>query len=293
MTSHLSILNPLAWSSTTYFILIAVTFLQHFRISPSAKPLVRFLRETLLIVPAILFYFLVRGLVAPDTAQAMRHARRIIHFERWLGIYWEPAIQHRFIAHHTLVDLGNWVYIWAHWPLLSLIIIWLVLAHHDAYPRYRNAMMISGIIGMTIFLLYPVAPPRLVPNQGFTDTVTVYSQSYRILQPPALVDPFASMPSLHFGWDLLMGLAVIREARFWSVKVLGMLMPVAMLAAIVVTGNHYIVDALAGGSIVIVAIAAADQLDHQELRSRLRMISHRPSTSPKHEIEMSKRMPRG
>ncbi|MEZ4572999.1 MAG: phosphatase PAP2 family protein [Thermomicrobiales bacterium] len=129
--------------------------------------------------------------------------------------------------------------------------------------------LISGLIGMSIFLLYPVAPPRLVPHQGFTDTVSLYSQSYRVLQPPALADPYASMPSLHFGWDLLMGVAVVREARFWFVKALGLLMPVAMFAAIIVTANHFIVDALAGGTIVGFSIIAAKNLDQLDLRREL------------------------
>ncbi len=206
--------RPAHLKSRTYILLIVVTILGHFRIPQSSDRHISLLREALLFFPAVLLYFLVRGLVAPDSALASRHATQLIHIERWTGIFWEPSIQHAALAHHTLVDLVNWIYIWAHWPLLTVVIVWLALCHHDAYLRYRNAMLISGVMGMLIFVLYPVAPPRLVAQQGFTDTITLYSQSYRILQPPALVDPFASMPSLHFGWDLLMGLAVLREARW-------------------------------------------------------------------------------
>jgi glycerophosphoryl diester phosphodiesterase len=107
---------------------------------------------------------------------------------------------------------------------------------------------------MIIFAVFPVAPPRLMPGYDFIDTVTLRSNSYRVLQPSALANPYAAMPSLHFGWDLLMGIALVREASRPAVRALGFVLPVGMFLAVVLTANHYILDAVVGGSLVLISL---------------------------------------
>lgn len=254
-------LNPLDWGSRVYLVLIVAALTLHFLVPRSAEPARRLLGEALLVAPAALLYFLVRGLVAPDSALAMRHAAEIIRFERRLGIFQEPRIQAQVVERGMLIDLANWIYVGAHWPLLAAVITWLVLRHHAAYPRYRNAMLLSGVAGIAVFFLFPVAPPRLLPQWGFVDTVALHSHSYRVLQPPVLTDPYASMPSLHLGWNLLAGLALLREGRTWYGKAFGALSPAAMYAAIVATANHFFVDGLAGMILVLVALVTATWLE--------------------------------
>jgi hypothetical protein len=89
--------------------------------------------------------------------------------------------------------------------------VWLATRHSDVFRRLRDAMMLSGAVGMVIFTTYPVAPPRLA-NPDLIDTVTESSESYRVLQPPAFVNQYAAMPSLHAGWDLLVGIAIVTAA---------------------------------------------------------------------------------
>ena len=57
----------------------------------------------------------------------------------------------------------------------------------------------------------PTLPPLLplLGGLGLTDTVTQRSEAYRVLQPPAFVNQYAAMPSLHAGWDLLVGIAIV------------------------------------------------------------------------------------
>jgi hypothetical protein len=95
---------------------------------------------------------------------------------------------------------------------------------------------------------------------GFEDTVTLRSHSYRVLQPSALTNPYAAMPSLHFGWNLLVGIAIARHARLALIRLLGVVMPALMLAAIVLTANHYILDGLAGGSLAVGSLLVAERL---------------------------------
>jgi membrane-associated phospholipid phosphatase len=122
---------------------------------------------------------------------------------------------------------------------------------------------------MIIFLVYPVAPPRLA-GLGLTDTVTSYSHSYRALQPPSLTDRYAAVPSLHFGWDLLVGLTLARFHPRTVVRVLGALMPVAMALAVVMTANHYVLDVIVGGIVAMAGLALASLLLRwRERRSQL------------------------
>jgi hypothetical protein len=249
------VVNPFERGTISLLALILASLLAQLSIPRTPSRLSRFLREFLLVAPAALLYFLVRGLVDARRADAIRHANQVIDFEKMLGIHRERALQAHILRSEFLVDVVNWIYIWGHWPVVILTMTWLILFRHERFATYRNAFLIAGATGMVIFALYPVAPPRLVDNLGFIDTVTERSRSYRVLQPPALTNPYAAMPSLHFGWNLLMGIAVFRESRHWAGKLFGVVMPIAMFASIVLTANHYILDGVVGGLIVLLSLA--------------------------------------
>jgi hypothetical protein len=94
-------------------------------------------------------------------------------------------------------------------------------------------------------------------DAGLVDTVTQRSNSYRVLQPPAFVNQYAALPSLHVGWDLLMGIAVMTAATGVTLRVVGALMPLAMVAAVVLTANHYLLDVIAGAAVALTGLALA------------------------------------
>jgi membrane-associated phospholipid phosphatase len=101
-----------------------------------------------------------------------------------------------------------------------------------------------------------VAPPRLA-ELGLLDTVTQHSHAYRVLQPPAFTNIYAAMPSLHVGWDLLMGIAIATVARHRVMRLVGVLLPALMAVAVVVTANHYVVDVVAGASVALAGLVVA------------------------------------
>ena len=115
------------------------------------------------------------------------------------------------------------------------------------------------MIGVVIFALYPVAPPRLA-DIGLLDSVTRYSHAYRALQPRELTNIYAAFPSLHFGWDLLVGIALYRYATWRVVRIAGLLAPVAMALAVVATANHFVIDVAAGGAVALTGLLAARHL---------------------------------
>jgi hypothetical protein len=252
--------NPLAWSSHIFLALIVALVLIRIVVPWTHHGAARFAEEICLILPAGLLYFLVRGLERTDASRALANARDVINVERSLGIFVEVRLQQAISGHQFLVDLFNWIYIWAHWPAILIWVVWMWLRHRAAYPLYRNAVLISGVIGMIVFALYPVAPPRLVNELGLVDTVTQQSHSYRLLQPTALTNPFAAMPSLHFGWNLLVGIAILRCARGHRGRIVGALLPVAMFTAIVLTANHYILDGIAGALVALTGLAVSSYI---------------------------------
>jgi hypothetical protein len=226
-------------------------------------------REVLLVLAGLLVYFGVRAATDDDASLAEAHARSVMRLEHTLGIAREADLQRLIIDHHWLVTLANWVYIWGHWPLIAVSAVWLFHNRQDDYRLMRTAIFASGAIGMIIFLAYPVAPPRLT-GLGLTDTVTSYSHAYRALQPPSLTDRYAAVPSLHFGWDLLVGLTLARVHPRKLVRVFGALMPVAMALAVVLTANHYILDVIVGGIVALSGLAIAVQFTHARERRALR-----------------------
>ena len=233
--------------------------LHRVRVPPADAPLVGWrplLVQVLLFVGAAVSYFAVRNVTQGSEASADANADRIIALERWLGIDWETALQGLIIDHDLLVDLANWVYIYGHWPLIGITLVCLFLRAPADYRILRNAMFISGAIGLVIFARYPVAPPRFGALEVF-DTVTDRSDSYRTLQPPGLINRYAAMPSLHFGWNLLLGIVVWRVTSNRLLKAAAVVVPVAMAYAVVVTGNHYVADVIAGGAVALAGLACA------------------------------------
>jgi PAP2 superfamily len=210
--------------------------------------------QTALIAAAALAYFGVRNLTQGDLVTATANGARVSNAEQALGMEWGDDLQDAILGHPRLVTAANWVYIWGHWPVIIASLFWLHHRYPDAFRTLRNAIFISGAIGLIIFATFPVAPPRLV-SRDLVDTVTLRSSSYRALQPPGLVNRYAAMPSLHFGWDLLVGLTLLRTSRALPIRLLGVILPIAMSLAVVATANHYVLDLPAGAIVALTGLA--------------------------------------
>ncbi|WP_191089798.1 phosphatase PAP2 family protein [Nesterenkonia ebinurensis] len=214
------------------------------------------LRQVPLVLIAVAVYFGVRNLTEGDVVTATRNAELLIDVQEWLGINVELEFQDWALSIPGVLELMNWIYIWGHWPVIAAVLGWLAWKRRDAFLVYRNTLLISGLVGMLIVATFPMAPPRLL-DLGFLDTVSMHSEAYRVLQPPSFTNQYAAMPSFHFGWDLLMGIALVREAPACWTRCIGVVLPVLMLLSILITGNHFFLDAVVGGGIVVVALAAA------------------------------------
>jgi membrane-associated phospholipid phosphatase len=210
-------------------------------------------REVGLAVLAALTYFGVRNLTVGAAPEAFSNADRLGRLEERLHLAWEQPLQDALLDGDAFVALFNWIYIWGHWPVIITAAIVLYRTRPDRYLLLRNAMFLSGALGFLFFALLPVAPPRLV-DPSLVDTVTLHSDSYRALQPPGLTNQYAAFPSLHFGWNLLVGVVVFGATRNVLLRVLAVVGPAAMGVAVVVTANHYVLDLLGGMAVVLLAL---------------------------------------
>jgi membrane-associated phospholipid phosphatase len=223
------------------------------------------LREIAVAAVAALAYFGIRNLTVGAVDEAFANADWIIRLEERLRLDWEHALQRPFVDEQVFVTLFNWIYIWGHWPVIVLTAITLYRLRHDRYVLLRNAIFLSGAIGFLFFALFPVAPPRLV-DPALVDTVTQHSDAYRALQPPGLTNQYAAFPSLHFGWNLLVGIALWGTTTRVLVRAFAVAGPLAMAAAVIVTANHYLFDVLGGLVVVLAALSLIHGLNPSSSR---------------------------
>jgi PAP2 superfamily len=218
--------------------------------------------EVLIVTGCLALYFLIRGAVVDRPAIAFAHAADLIRVEQRLGVFWEPAWQQAMRGDLVQVRLWDAVYFWGHAPVIALVAVWLYRRHRPVYGVIRTAFLVSALLALLGYQLYPVAPPRLLtqsgyaayglpaaayPDFGFVDTMRQFDAlSYQAESLKPFVNPFAAMPSLHFGWAVLLALGVAAAVRRrWS-AVLPIVWSGLTLCAIVFTANHFILDAVAG-----------------------------------------------
>ena len=227
-----------------------------------------FAREALLVTLAIVAYFAIRNATAGGAEQATANARRVVRLEDWLGIAWERRIQGVIVDHDVLVMLANWVYIWGHWPVIIGTATVLFVSRRDRYYVLRDALFVSGAIGFLFFAFFPVAPPRLI-DTALADTVTNESSAYRALQPPGLTNQYAAFPSLHFGWNIVVGVVLILVTTHASVRLFAVIAPLAMGLAVVATANHFVLDVVGGLAVVAIGLAVALALSRRSVTATL------------------------
>ncbi|TDO30629.1 PAP2 superfamily protein [Kribbella sp. VKM Ac-2527] len=209
------------------------------------------LREILLLGSMYVVYSIGRIYAAKHSASAFDNAHRLVHWERELGLPSEAALQHSFLQLPHLPQAANAYYAYVHFPLTALVLIWLSVRRPAAYKKVRSTLMaLTGLalVGHTIF---PLAPPRMLPNLGWVDTGIRFGQSvYGPNSDTGMANQFAAMPSLHVGWAALIAIAMITVTRS-RLRWLWLLHPLTTLAVVVLTANHYWLDGLVALTLLI------------------------------------------
>ncbi|MBA2293955.1 MAG: phosphatase PAP2 family protein [Actinobacteria bacterium] len=216
-------------------------------------------------------YEVVRGAGGENVEAARQNTADIVALEQAAGVYVERGVQESFEAIPFAPATLGLAYVLLHFVGTAVALVWVHRRHPDRFPLVRTTFIASTALALVGYVLYPAAPPRLA-ELGFSDTVTSSTGldlSSDLLG--ALYNPFAAVPSLHFGYALIVGavLVAIASQRAW--RITGVLYPAAMLVIIVATGNHFVVDAALGGLVVVVGWMAARWLVAPVAASRTRL----------------------
>ena len=224
--------------------------------------------EVALFALALLIYQASRALVIGQPSTAFENAAGIINWEKSSGLFVETSIQEWVLNHIQLAEALNYFYMYAHWTITPLFFIWLYRRRRRVYPYVRNAFFAANGIALIVYMVYPVAPPRLV-GDGFVDTLNKVSDID--LHGGVFAGWFnahAAVPSMHFGYALMIGVVGMVLLRSWPLKLAALAYPVIVFIAITGTGTHYVLDALAGGLVVAIGFIGVWAL--MAARGRLR-----------------------
>ncbi|MEU4796843.1 bifunctional glycosyltransferase 87/phosphatase PAP2 family protein [Streptomyces sp. NPDC023327] len=192
------------------------------------------------------------GTISGGRATAEHHGEQVHAIERFLSLDVERRFNHLTARTGWLEDFFDFYYTSLHFVVPLAVLAALYARRPAAYRWARSALGFATVLALIGFWAYPLAPPRLMPDLGFIDTVhgvqDFTKPNYGTLTD--LTNQYAAMPSLHFGWSLWCGLVVVVLASRWWLKALGLLHPFLTLCAIVGTGNHWVLDAVGGAAVV-------------------------------------------
>ena len=208
------------------------------------------LAQFAVVLGAFAAYEAARLAMKPNWTQAFENANRIQYVEQALGFAWEQSLQRAFLALPNLVAALNLFYFIGHFLFTAIFFFWLYHRSRDGFRSFRDGFLAATAIAVVIHWLYPTAPPRLA-GVGLKDTLLLLS-GIDIGSPnsSAISNPVAAVPSLHAAYALGVGIGMIRYARFLLLRVAGAIYPPLVVLTIVVTGNHFVLDAVAGMAVL-------------------------------------------
>ena len=219
------------------------------------------LQQILIVVGGTELYEALRHFISPNWSVAVVNAHRVLDVERWGHFAWERGLQRLFLdGVPDLVQAMNLFYFVGHFLLTGIFFFWLYHRSRDGFRSFRNAFLVASLIALFMYWRFPTAPPRLA-DVGLDDTLRTLSNiDIGSRHSSAFSNPVAAVPSLHAGWAVGVALGVIRYARSTVLKALAAVYPIVVVLTIVVTGNHFILDAVAGMLVMAVGFMISFRL---------------------------------
>ncbi len=210
------------------------------------------------VLAAVGGYLGARLLIHPDWGVAFANARKVMEIEDVLHLGWEERLQAFFLSIPDVVEAMNAFYFLGHFLLTGVFFVWLYRRDRDAFRAFRDGFLAATVFAVVIHWQFPTAPPRLLAGDGFVDTLRALS-GIDIGSPhaSALTNPVAAVPSLHAGYAFGVGAGLVRYALSRWTRGVGVFYPLAVVLTIVVTGNHFILDALAGALVMVAGFVTA------------------------------------
>ena len=216
------------------------------------------IRQILLFCGAYWLYRIVRGMTDGRVAEAFDHARELIGFERALGLFIEPAVHTWAEGTDWLIDGASWAYVNSHFTITTVTLAYIYLRRNASFYFIRNMFMVAMGIALVLYAAYPTAPPRFLPEWGFSDSVANFTGlTAEGSSADALYNPFAAVPSMHVAFALMLAVPMASMSRRRWVKALWLSYPGLVTFVVVATANHWWFDAFTGALTAAVAALAA------------------------------------
>jgi hypothetical protein len=212
------------------------------------------LRQLALFAGAYYVYRIVRGVVDGQAGLAFENARRLVDFERSLGLFFEPGLQAWARGEEWVLAIANFMYVNSHFVLTTTFLIWLYIWRNRFYYYVRNMFMVAMGLALIGYVAFPTAPPRFLPEWGFTDTVAQAVGEAAESSADALYNPFAAVPSMHVAFALMIGIPGFILVRNRALKAFWLVYPAIVTFVVMVTANHFWMDAALGA--LVAAISA-------------------------------------
>ena len=207
------------------------------------------IRQLALFAGAYYVYRLVRGFVDGQAGLAFENARALVDIERSLGLFFEPGLQAWAKGEEWLLLFANWMYVNSHFVVTTTFLVWLYLARNHAFYFVRNMFMVAMGLALVGYLAFPTAPPRFLPEWGFTDTVANFVGESAENSADVLYNPFAAVPSMHVAFALMIAIPAFRLVRRRPLKLFWAAYPALVTFVVIVTANHYWLDAVLGAMV--------------------------------------------
>ena len=242
-------------------------------------------RELVLIGATYGIYTLTRNTLPAHIARARHNAMDLYRAEHELHLDAEHSINTFLASHgpHLLVVVANYTYSLAHFGVTIAVLVWLYVVHPDKYLAARTVLLLTTVLALVGFWLFPLAPPRFFPHLGFVDTVVREGTwgSWGSTAVSKISNQYAAMPSVHVAWSVWSAAAIVLWARPRWLRVAAVLYPIVIVLVIVGTGNHWTLDA--AGGLTAVALGAVLWMTASRVRTTRgeREGTHRPDTSPR------------
>lgn len=202
-------------------------------------------------------YRVVRGFMDGQVSVAFVHARGIVGLEQSAHLFFEPGLQRWTLRHHWIVDVANWCYVNSHPAITTAFMVWLYLARTESFYRVRNTFLIAMVIALIGYVIFPTAPPRMLPEWGFTDTVSNWVGMSGSDTASVFFNPYAAVPSMHVAFAVMTGIPAMLLVRHRVLKLAWGLYPLIVTLSVIVTANHFWIDSALGVATAAVAAVFA------------------------------------
>ena len=242
---------------------------------PSLNPVLAVAREAATVLALYALWQYVHEHAVTKIAGATEHALAVWHFEQRLHFPSELTLMRAFLHVRWFMQFLNVYYAVVHVPAVGIMLLWVFIRHRHRYASMRNALALLTA-GCLVLQTIPVAPPRLMAQLGFVDVAEILKMSVYGTGGSGVSNQLAAMPSLHVGWALLVGWAVVSistsKRRWWV-----LLHPALTILAVTATANHWWLDGVVAGMILALILVLQHALAPFYLRLKARFSLTRPA----------------